>query len=68
MLQGTSAGDQLDNENHDRDDQKQVNEPAKGVGTNQTEQPENQQNHEDCPKHINLSLEIIINSSLGHVK
>jgi hypothetical protein len=47
----SAAGYQLDQQYHDRDYQKNVNEPAQGVRTNESEQPQNQENHKNRPKH-----------------
>jgi hypothetical protein len=38
-------------ENNQRDNQKNVNEPVKGIGRHHAEQPEDEQNYEDRPKH-----------------
>ena len=56
ILQGATAADQLQNENDQRDEQQDVNVGAKNVEAHESEQPENEQNNEYCPKHINLSV------------
>jgi hypothetical protein len=50
-LQRTAALDQIDNQHYDGKHKQEVNEPAQGIGADQSKQPENQQNHKDCPQH-----------------
>jgi hypothetical protein len=52
---GAAATDQVEDQNHYGDDQQQVDETARYVET-ETQKPQNQQNHEDCPKHKCLPL------------
>jgi hypothetical protein len=47
----SAAGYQLDQQYHDRDYQKNVDETAHGVRTDESEQPQNQENHKNRPKH-----------------
>jgi len=57
-LQGSTALDQIDDQNHNSDNQENMNESAHGVGANQPQKPQNEQNYEDSPKHtIVLSVE-----------
>jgi hypothetical protein len=57
-LQGSTALDQIDDQNHDSDHQEDMDESAKGIGGNQSQKPQNQQNYKDSPKHtIVLSVE-----------
>jgi hypothetical protein len=37
--------------NNDGQNQQDVDEPTHGVGSDQSQQPQHEQNHEDCPKH-----------------
>jgi hypothetical protein len=53
MLQRPTTGDQLDNEYHEGNDQKQMNVRAQNVEPDKPEQPQNQQNYKDSPKHKN---------------
>jgi hypothetical protein len=46
---------QADDENDDRDDEKDVNEAAEGVARDQAQEPENQQDDENGPKHDGVS-------------
>ena len=58
-LQSPPAADEVDDQNHDRDYEQNVNESAHRVRTDQTKQPEHQQNDKYCPKHngfLELSL------------
>src|SRR6202040_1878134 len=58
-LQSPPAADEVDDQNHDRDYEQNVNESAHRVRTDQTKQPEHQQNDKYCPKHngfLGLSL------------
>jgi hypothetical protein len=43
--------DQIDNQHYDGKDEQDVNEPAQGVGADQSKEPKHQQNHEYCPEH-----------------
>jgi hypothetical protein len=51
ILERPPAGDQLDYENDQRDDEQEVNEPAEHMKTEITEQPKHKQNDENSPKH-----------------
>jgi hypothetical protein len=51
ILQRPTAANQLENENDERDQQQNVNVSAQNVEPNETEQPHNQQNDKDSPKH-----------------
>jgi len=58
-LQSPPAADEIDDQNHDRDYEQDVNESAHRVWTDQTKQPKHQQNDKYCPKHngfLELSL------------
>jgi hypothetical protein len=46
-----SATQKVDDQNHDRQHKQDVNESSQCVRTNQSEQPQHQKNHENCPKH-----------------
>jgi hypothetical protein len=57
-LQGSTALDQIDDQNDDSDHQENMNESAHGVGAHQSQKPQNEQNYKDSPKHtIVLSVE-----------
>jgi len=56
ILQGATSANQLQNEHDQRDEQQDVDVGAKHVEAHESEQPENEQNNEYCPKHINLSV------------
>jgi len=51
MLQRSATGDQLDNENDQRDHEQKMNVSAENVEADKTKKPENQQNNKDGPKH-----------------
>jgi hypothetical protein len=51
MLQRATAANQLDNQDDHRDHEQEMNVGAENVETDETEQPKNQQNHKDSPKH-----------------
>jgi len=50
-LQGSTALNQIDDQNYDSDHQEDMDESAKGVGANQPQKPQHEQNYEDSPKH-----------------
>jgi len=50
-LQRSTALDQIDNQHYNGKDEQDVNEAAKRVGADQSKQPENEQDHKDCPEH-----------------
>ena len=51
MLQRSATGDQLDNENDQRDHEQEMNVSAENVEPDKTKKPENQQNNKDGPEH-----------------
>ncbi len=51
QLERPAAGDQVDDQNNDRDDQQQMDQGAAEL-TDETEKPENQENNEDSPEHM----------------
>jgi len=51
MLQRSATGDQLDNENDQRDHEQKMNVSAENVEADKTKKPENQQNNKDGPEH-----------------
>jgi hypothetical protein len=53
-----SASNQLNDQHDQRDDQQEVDEPAKGVGTNQAKQPQNEQYNKYSPKHSCLRFNL----------
>jgi hypothetical protein len=50
-LDGSAASQEVDDENDQSHHQKQVNQAAANAA-DETHEPENQQNHQDCPKHL----------------
>jgi hypothetical protein len=56
MLQGPAAANQLDNQNDQRNQKQEMYVSAENVEADETEQPKNQQNNKDSPKHKNLSF------------
>src|SRR5450830_1152500 len=53
-LDGASAVDQSDDEQHERDHEQHVDEVAKRVAAHYPEKPQNQQNHRNRKKHHSL--------------
>src|SRR3954468_1133811 len=51
---------QLENQCHNGQNQQQVNEPPKCVAAHDTDQPKNQQNHENRPKHSRTSQTVTL--------
>jgi hypothetical protein len=41
---------------HDGQNQEDVDEPSHGVGRNEANGPKNEQNHRNCPEHVNAFL------------
>jgi hypothetical protein len=56
-LERPPPGNQVHDQDDNRDDEQQVNERATEV-TNETEEPKNEQHNEDSPKHI-FSFELV---------
>jgi hypothetical protein len=50
-LQRTPALDQVDDQNHNRNNEQEMNESAQCVGADQSKQPEHQQDNKYCPEH-----------------
>ena len=68
MLQRSATGDQLDNENDQRDHEQKMNVSAENVEADKTKKPENQQNNKDGPKHkktFRLRLLIMVRFAAG---
>jgi hypothetical protein len=51
ILQRTAALDQIDDQNHNRNNKEDMNESAHCVGADQSKQPEYEQNNKYCPEH-----------------
>ena len=47
----SAAAHQVDDQDHYRNDEQDVNESAHRVGAHQTQQPQHQKDDEDCPEH-----------------
>src|ERR1700689_5380940 len=52
----SSAADQLDDQNHQRNDQQNMDVPRNYVESNEADQPKYQQHQENRPKHVYFSL------------
>jgi hypothetical protein len=63
MLQRSTAANQLDNQDDHRDHEQEMNVSAENVEADETQQPKNQQNNKDSPKHKNLSFEVVTSGS-----
>src|ERR1700738_3700611 len=51
-LKCASAGEQVEDEDDDGEDEKDVNPATQGVAANQTYDPEDEEDNGDCPKHF----------------
>ena len=51
LLCGTATGEQVEDEYDDGEDDKDMNPSAEGIAADQTQQPEDEQNDGDGPKH-----------------
>jgi hypothetical protein len=49
---GTASANQLEHQRDNRQHQKNVNEPTQRVAADDAEQPQDEQNYKDCPKHF----------------
>ena len=47
----STPADEVDDQNHYRYNEQEMDEPAERVGADHTKQPEHQQNNKDCPEH-----------------
>jgi hypothetical protein len=54
-LERSSTGHQVEDEHDDGEDQKDVNPSTEGVAANKTNDPEDEKNNCDCPKHGSIS-------------
>jgi hypothetical protein len=61
MLERSAAGDQLDNENDQRDHEQKMDVSAENVEPDKTQKPKNQQDNKDGPKHIKTFLLRLLN-------
>jgi hypothetical protein len=61
---GPSAGNQLEYQCYERQNEQQVNESTQGVAAHHPYQPQNKKNHKNCPKHVTLALTILLLPSL----
>jgi hypothetical protein len=50
-LQRAPALDQIDDQNHNRNNEQDMNESAQCVGADQSKQPEHKQDNKYCPEH-----------------
>ena len=50
-LDDATARDQADQHDHDRDDEQQMDQPARDVKHAEAENPQNEENDRKCPKH-----------------
>jgi hypothetical protein len=60
--QGSSSADDSKQDDHDGDYQKNVNETMHGVGSNQPQKPQYNQNNSDSVKHNNFPFLFWLNS------
>ena len=51
LQRASSAGDQVEDEKDDRENQKDVDHAASDMES-ETEEPENEQDYKDCPEHV----------------
>jgi hypothetical protein len=57
-LQGAATLNEINDQHHYGDDEKDVNESSEGIGANQSQQPEHKQNDEDSPKHTDIPFRL----------
>jgi hypothetical protein len=48
----SATGEKLDQQNHQRHYQQQMNEPSKRVGSDNSQCPQNKKDYKDRPKHV----------------
>ena len=53
-LQRSSTLDEVNDQDDHSYDQKEVNEPSQGIGTDQSQQPQYEQNNKYSPKHSDI--------------
>jgi hypothetical protein len=53
-LQRSSAGEKIEDEHNDCEDEKDVDPAAEGVAADESNDPEDEENNGDCPKHFRL--------------
>jgi hypothetical protein len=59
-LQWAAALNQIDDQHDNGDNEQNMNEAAHGIRTNQSEQPEHEQDNEYCPQHKRVpSVEVL---------
>jgi hypothetical protein len=51
----SSAGQEVEDEHNDGEDQKDVNPSAQRITANESYDPEEEENNGDCPKHFAIS-------------
>ena len=54
QLQSSSTLNEVDDQDDDGDDQKDMNKSSQGIGTDESQQPEHQQNDKYSPKHSDI--------------
>jgi hypothetical protein len=58
-----ASTDELDEQDHERDHEQNVDEPSQGVGADDSKQPKNQQDYKDSPEHRSPRFQLRIS---GH--
>jgi hypothetical protein len=53
-LESTTALDQVDDQHDNGKHQEEMNESSQGVGADQSQQPEHEQNDKNSPQHIDI--------------
>jgi hypothetical protein len=56
---GASAGNQLEYQSYQGQDEQQMNESTHGVAAHYPNQPQNKKNHKNCPKHVTLAFYVL---------
>jgi hypothetical protein len=59
-----AAADELNQQNHKSDHEQNVNESTQCIGADDTQQPQDQQDDEDCPKHLDLTFRLRLRNRL----
>src|SRR5690348_2781000 len=68
LTQDPASLNQADYEHYQSDDQQNVNQSAGRIGCGESQRPQHQQNHADCPKHfdapyVNTRMQVQVQST-----
>jgi len=63
----SSSGYELEDQSDQSQHKQNVNKTTHGVAANNTQQPQNKQHYEDCPKHMSSPLKFRSRHKVGRV-